>query len=95
MRRMVPAAVALAVGLSCGAPASFAQEAAVTPECEVCTARHQALQALQRARLAKACAEDETADCPPARDGDASANGLATEEEDATLRLPDGRTIGE
>jgi hypothetical protein len=86
-------AFVLAACLCCAAPVSVAQEVGDSPECAVCTARHKGLQALQRARTAKACAEDERADCAPAPEQRGTA--ATSSEDDATLRLPDGRKIGE
>lgn len=95
MASKAPLAFLLSAALSCAAPLAVAEETGGNAECQVCTARHQSLQALQRARAAKACAGDDATDCAPAPAEASPLAGLPQGEDDEMLRLPDGRPIGQ
>ena len=84
-------AFVLVAGTFCAAPAAVAQSVKADAECEVCTARHQSLQALQRARAARACTDDAAIPC--ALDETPVADPSAMEV-DALLQMPDGRPVG-
>jgi hypothetical protein len=60
-----PAATVLAVLLAAGPALADGPAPGQTPECRSCTARHEALQALQASRAAQRCAEPEADGSPP------------------------------
>lgn len=94
MPRKVPTAFVLAVGMACAALTAVAQSVDADAECEVCTARHQSLQALQRARAERTCPDDAAAPCAPNIEDETPVTDLSTVEDDTLLYMPDGRPVG-
>lgn len=94
MQRAVPIAFFLAVATVCAAPVADAQSAGAGAECEVCTARHKSLQALQRARAQMACADDATAPCAPSVTEKPPGAEPPDPADGAALSLPEGRPVG-